>query len=522
MKLISDNRFFSRKTLLPLGLIAVVSLVLVFLTIKLDELASNTTLKVVDNLFLFNYITVFIKTNILSSIIQIYPAVISLFITVIAIIIQLNSNKYSSKIVDFFIQDKTNQIILLLSIVASIYTIAIGGYLKDRALSNIVPVGVTLFLVISLLLISLPYFNYILNFFKPENVFFILQHGIIHYISLYKKYGDNKKSHAKLEKIKLEIVEYIDVIGDIILKSTTEFNRSLSTYGLRKIEEIYCFYIENKNELPETWFIPPDTIEKSNLDMNRKWFEVFLFKHFEIILIKSLNEFYDIGNHVGKSMRNIGYEAIDKGEVETNETGEIRTIMKMFNTSLKDSINKYDRRTTYNLLYHYSLFAERILERDLDSFLIPYFEHLKYYAMLAYHNQVAFIVDTICFDMKNLIQKAFHKDSPYFENYLYNFLKLSEMFYKEGGFNMNMMKTKSVLAAFFIFHEREDVARIIFNSLKKNMQDQMQTVFFELYREHEEEFFEFTDRFVNFNFVQKELKDSILKLQSWFDEPEEI
>lgn len=107
-------------------------------------------------------------TNTLSGLGEVIVAILGIEITVIAIIVQLAANKYSSKIMDLFVGDRFNVAVISLYVITSINTVLVVNTINERSL-NYFSITFTLVLIILSLLFVIPHFNYIFNFLRPEN-----------------------------------------------------------------------------------------------------------------------------------------------------------------------------------------------------------------------------------------------------------------------------------------------------------------------------------------------------------------
>ncbi|MBI3726350.1 DUF2254 domain-containing protein, partial [bacterium] len=107
--------------------------------------------------------------DVLGTIGQAMPSVLAIAITVVAIIVELASNRYTSQVTDLFIRDKTNLTVIGLLVVSSIqpFWIASSYGLGFAPHTGIV---VSLYLSSASILLLIPYFSYVFTFLQPANI----------------------------------------------------------------------------------------------------------------------------------------------------------------------------------------------------------------------------------------------------------------------------------------------------------------------------------------------------------------
>ncbi|MEO1270910.1 MAG: DUF2254 family protein, partial [Myxococcota bacterium] len=107
----------------------------------------------------------------LGSLAEVLAAVLGLSLTVVAIVVQLASQRYSAKIVDLFMSDWTNVGVFSFMVVSCIYVVMLPAFagsgkppLPDFA------VGAGLALAVVNFGLLLPYFGHVFAFLHPNNI----------------------------------------------------------------------------------------------------------------------------------------------------------------------------------------------------------------------------------------------------------------------------------------------------------------------------------------------------------------
>lgn len=163
----------SGKNTLIKGLALILTLIAIsFLLVYLSNLLDKNVGK--DGSFLFvNNKNFQHLADFLSNSSEVVPSIIGIVITVIAILLEISASKYSSRIIDFFIRDKLILFSLGFLIFSAIYNIFININISSGL--GKASVLFSLFIMAAIIAILFPLFNYIIKFFKAENILTVFQ-----------------------------------------------------------------------------------------------------------------------------------------------------------------------------------------------------------------------------------------------------------------------------------------------------------------------------------------------------------
>ncbi|MDP1995344.1 MAG: DUF2254 family protein, partial [Ignavibacteria bacterium] len=230
----------------PLFLIIGFSFTIYFVNRWIDTLLIDANLQSVFYVF-FNK-DVGTLTNTLGGLGELVTSILGIEITVVAIIVQLAANKYSSKIMDLFITDRTNISVIGLFIITGVNTILVTNTIRSD-FATLYSVGFNLLLIIFSLVIVLPHFNYVFNFLRPNNFLSYVQKRSIKII-------DNVLSGKETDLIKAkdDLTQNINFVGDIALNSVYQGDRAVTLLCINTLREIIEAYLNRKSKLPEEWF----------------------------------------------------------------------------------------------------------------------------------------------------------------------------------------------------------------------------------------------------------------------------
>ena len=109
-----------------------------------------------------------VLANTLSGLGEVVTAVLGIEITAIAIVVQLAANKYSSNIMELFIENKVNVLIIALFVITGTNTVLVTNTMTEHFMP-LFSITVTILLIALSVLIVIPHFSYVFNFLRPNN-----------------------------------------------------------------------------------------------------------------------------------------------------------------------------------------------------------------------------------------------------------------------------------------------------------------------------------------------------------------
>ncbi len=467
--------------------------------------------------------------NVLGGLTQVAPAILGITITVIAIVVEMASNKYSPKVMDLFVNDKLNFWVMALFVVCSVNSIWVAHILTS-SFFPIVSIILNAFLVSISLLIVIPYFNHIFTFLHPHNFIAYVEDGAIKNL---EKLKNPSMTNEEVHRIKNSIVESIEFVGDIAINSVIQGDRAVSQYCSNILTDLFIAYLDIKKDLPESFFVLTD-VEREDADFidfsefvqdiitTRKiWLERKIFRLMEIIFTISRENLKTVASGVLLNSTKIGEKA---SKLQNKEV--IFTVIQYFNTFLRFAINSSDPRTAFNILEHYRNFGE-ILMFNMPEEVERVTFYFKYYALEAQKRHVLFILETAAHDICKLNELAFELNISCQDRLLDMFLKLDQSPEESSGGPLTQQELSLIgvriaqvkLAAFYIMKERCDLARKIFDDMKDEPLNRIRIIQDLIEMNTDEEYWEITGRGINFFFVSENRKVALTEFFSWYDKP---
>ncbi|MBX2976563.1 MAG: DUF2254 domain-containing protein [Ignavibacteriaceae bacterium] len=494
-------------------------------------------LRVIDFLLYYYQIEIFsgvfseldILANTLGGLGEVVTGVLGIEITVIAIIVQLAANKYSSKIMDLFVENRVNFLVIAIFVVTAINAVLVTNTLSPNFPTPF-SILTTIILIIVSLLIVIPHFSYVFNFLRPMN---FLGHVKEKVIAEIRGLSSGKIKYSL--KVRDEINNHINFIGDIALNSVYQGDRAVTLLCISILREIVVDYLKFKKKLPEDWFklsgleyFDPDFSSYSSyvmdrIEENKVLVERKVFGLYELVFNNSRLTLRDVASGVL-----LNSELISIAAIKANDKGALYTSFQYFNSYLRIAIRGKDPRSAFNTLEHYRIVAEELITTFPEEVEKLEF-YFKYYGQEANKNQILFILETAAHDLCRLNEVAYEKRAPNLKTLLELFLTLDEPLDESNASDKNSKEQSLIgvriaqvkLAGFYLIYNEVELARRIFEDLRVEPADRIQKIKEIIFNTTQEEFWEITPRGINFYYVSKRRRDALKQFFAWFEQSSE-
>ncbi len=506
----------------PFSILLGISLIIFFVNMFIDSLLIRENIHPFASLFSDDI------GNIIGSIgnwNEVVVAVLGIEITVLAIIVQLAANKYSSKIMELFVQDRTNFLVISLFVITAVNTMLVSNTVNEKSLS-LFSVCFTMLLIIVSLLIVLPHFNYVFNFLRPTNFLNYVKESTIKEIN---KLASQKRTYSPQSK---EIItNNINFIGDIALNSVYQGDRAVILLCIGYLREIAIHYINKKSSLPAEWFkfsgnefMDPDFASYSSyvikkIESNKILLERKIFGLYEVIFNNARQTLRDVASGVL-----LNTELITEAAGKSSDAGSLECCLQYFNSYMRAAIRGKDPRSAFNTLEHYRVVAESLLDVHPEEVEKISF-YFKYYGQEASKNQVLFIIETAAHDLCKINEIAYEKQVPNLKKLLEAFLTLDEPIEESkdetGSKELSLIGVRIAqvkLAGYYLLREEKDLAKMIFNDMKVEPPARIKKIKEIIFNTKNEEFWEITPRGINFYYVSPARRNALIEFFNWFED----
>jgi hypothetical protein len=511
-----------RVWLLPLGLLLGSALTVFLGTLALDASAADDPVHALELFFDPNPES---AANTLSNAGEIVAAVLAIAITVVAIVVELAANRYTHRITELFVSEPINFVVtgfFVVTALQSLWVTLIFDYDPAAGIGFVPHVGirVSMAMLAICLLILLPYFGFVFSFLNPIQIVQRIRRHTARLIP-------TKRSRWTMARRQQEAVRGVEQIADVGLNAMENKDKGVSMASVDALYSLVLDYQALRPRLEPAWFKVdgelahnPDFVSMApavleDVTERRIWFEMKVLRQYQTIYNEALNRMRDINYLIAINTRRIAQRAI---EVDNAELLDLS--LKFFNTYLRATINARDVRTAYNVLNQYRLLAENALSYDNGSRSVEIARYFKYYGLTAYTGGLPFILETAAYDLCTLNELAFDRDSPARRDLLRIFLQVD----KESETEVQEMSLRGVrkaqvkLATYYLLHGDDRSAREVYIDMEREKAGRLQSIRDELLAVRSSEFWEISDRGVNFDYLSPDRKAKMLEYFDWFGE----
>lgn len=462
--------------------------------------------------------------NTLGSAGEVVAAVLAIAITVVAIIVELASNRYTHRITELFVREPKNFLVMGFFVITALQGLWVNLIIDyEPGRGGFVPyisIGVAMAMLTLCLLMLLPYFAYVFEFLNPINIVGRIRAQTL---AAVREHGGDL---SRIGAAQQEAVRGLEQLADVSLNAMEHKDKGVSMAGVDAMSSLLIDYQLLRGSLPEAWFVidgrlahNPDFVSMApevleDLGARRIWLEWKILRGYQSLYNEALNKMRDINYLVAINTRLV---AVAAWEHDNRELLDL--VIKFFNTYLRSAINAHDIRTAYNVLNQYRLVAETALVRESAGHrAVEIARYFKYYGLLSFHAKLPFILETVAYDLCALTEFSFAADSSCTGPLLRILLQVD----KEGDNDTQETSLRGVrkaqlkLASYFLLHDNETLAREVFLDMKDERPERLASIRDELLNVQSREFWEVSDRGVNFDYLSGERKNKLLAFFEWF------
>jgi len=518
----SDDQIKSIIQKFAIGLVAILLITILLFTLSLVYQKGFANF-LADPIGWFSRIDQATAFDLVSNIIELLAAVLAIAITVIAIVVELAANRYSHRITSLFVREPINIIVLSFFVVATVYsiwaTIALDGAAGDP--HPVVGMFVSLLMATLSLVVLLPYFAFVLSFLSPVSVI-----GKIHNTALSALKSVDR---GTIESAQKDFLSAVDDLQDIARRSSELSDRAVETVSINSMLDLMIDYQDIKTalaaELPG-WFEIGDSIAKdpdfvsinpASLDKivrEKIWVEVKILRQYLDLMSDSNSNSRDTTYLIAISTKRFALEALSCHQGEA----VVALCIRCFNSYLRVTINKKDVRTCYYIMDQYRMLASELLRRNEKSATKAIAFFLQFYGLLGFQQGIPFLLEVAAEDVADLTGKCIGMDEQLLDDLLGLLLDFDQEIKHDSQEEslLGVRRAQLKLATLLTESGDEQRATRICEDLQKETGAIKERLINLLQAENRKEYWEFTDRGVNFAYLPPELKRHLPVLASKF------
>jgi hypothetical protein len=447
----------------------------------------------------------------------IVAAVLGIIVTVVSIVVQLAATRYTPAVTEMFFNDRGNRVVL------GIYVIGcVTGFWTAFAVNAEWVPRVSLLAMLSIatlgFILMAPYFAYVFRFLAPQAVVARIQRD-----AAAAAVGEGRGDAGERRAGALGRTEQLT---DIAINSISQKDKIIATACVDALRDLAVAYLDGKARQPAAWFrlgpevrqnpdfasMAEDSVDE--LERAGTWFEFKVLRQYQAIYTEALGTMRDINYVIAINTRQLAQKAVAVGRPEA-----LSLAVKFFNTYLRATLNQNDIRTAYTILNQYRIMAETVLRAGDGAAALTIAGHIKYYGHLSHQKRLAFVTETVAYDLGALCEIAHAIGAAVEPQLLACFLDAdpvsSEGEVQEASLR-GVRKAQLKLATYYLEAGRDDLARRIFEDMRSEPADRLSSIRDELMAVESKDFWEVSDRGGNFEYLSRERKAKLGTFFGWF------
>jgi hypothetical protein len=439
-------------------------------------------------------------------------AVLGIVITVVSLLVQLTSARYTG-VAQMFLRDRTNITVMAYYVITCVVGVALALALH----SEFVPRATVFVMMMSValgLIIMLPYFAYVFRFLEPTNLIARIEAEAAADV----RQAATTKDPDTIAHAQGPAMSALEELTDITSNSISGRDKIIASRAVDAIKDFVVGYLAVKNKADERWFkvgegirdnpdfvaMEPESLRV--LEQDHTWLEWKALRQYLGIYAEAAQGMPDIQYLIAIDTRYVAEAALARKDANVIELS-----FRFMNSYLRAALNARAVRTAYNVMNQYRLLVEAMIRGGADEAAIEGVRHMIYYGRTSYDMQLGFVTETVAYDVSALCELAHHQKREVDTRLLDMFLDLDQpirLKKQETGLQ-GIRKAQLKLACYYLSVGAEDRARKIAADMATEDRGRLQSIREQLAKVVSKEFWEVTDRGGNFEYMPPKQKEQM-------------
>jgi succinate dehydrogenase hydrophobic anchor subunit len=325
---------------------------------------------------------------------------IAIVIVVVVLGIQLTADRYSPRIIDIFVRDPMNLLVLGLFLASIVFTIWMSAEIKADYVPRL-GVDTAILLAVVDFTLLLPYVRYMFSIMRAETIIRSLRQRAATAVRRAARNGhDLAPRHA--------MRDCLAQISDIALGSIQEGDTEVCLAAIEALRELMVdTYVPLKAQLDATWF-SVDNVDMpgasdqtiAHVDRTHTWVEHTVLSDFLDLIGETPAFRKEVIHSIARATRSIGEAAIARDDRALEDL-----VVRFFNTYLRAAMNQRAPTFVYSTFNEYRLLAISAVETR-PELLLRVAEHLVSYGRSFDAAGMHFIIGTAAEDVADMTMKV--------------------------------------------------------------------------------------------------------------------
>ncbi|MEZ4337516.1 MAG: DUF2254 family protein [Sandaracinaceae bacterium] len=447
-------------------------------------------------------------------------AIFGMVVTVVSIIVQLSSERYTG-VARMFLRDRVNLGVMGFYLVVCVIGVWTAFSLHQDWVPRLALVTMMGLLTAAIVLMA-PYFGYVFWFLEPMNIIRRIRRDAIGKAAR----GTAEASPARVAELQAHVLAAMEELTDITSNSISGKDKIIASGAVDGLKDFALAYLEIKPKATDEWFklgdhlkenpdfVAMDPESRADLEERRTWVEWKVMRQYLGIYNEALGPMRDINYLIAIDTRYIGEAASRAGDDEL-----IHLVYRFMNSYLRATLNARDVRTAYNVLNQYRQLVEVLLRDGRDAAARDGVRHMTYYGHVSFDMNLAFVTETVAYDVSALCQIAHGIGSEVHDEMLDQFLHLDRPLRsrKQESALLGVRKAQVKLGAYYLVQGEEQNAKRIADDMADEPRSRLEQIKASLEGVTTKDFWEIIDRGRNFEFMPPGQRAELPRFFAWLD-----
>jgi hypothetical protein len=346
-------------------------------------------------------------TDALSGLAAMTAAVLGIVITVVSLLVQLSSERYTG-VAQMFLRDRINVAVMAYFVVACVCGVFVSLSVHGDFVPRFAIVAMILATVVGLL-IMLPYFAYVFRFLEPSNLVERIAGNAARELAI----GAASHDPVEIAQAQRPALSAMEELTDITSNSISGKDKIIASRSVDAIKDFVMTYLSIKNTVDARWFdigqhirdnpdfVAMDPESLRELETDRTWLEWKALRQYLGIYAEAQSAMPDINYLIAIDTRYIAEAALAK-----HDTALVELCFRFMNSYLRSALNARAVRTAYNVMNQYRLLVESMVRAGKTELALQGVRHMTYYGRTGFDMQLGFVTETVAYDVSALCEFA--------------------------------------------------------------------------------------------------------------------
>jgi hypothetical protein len=433
-------------------------------------------------------------------------AVLGIVITVVSLLVQLTSERYTG-VAQMFLRDRANVAVMSYYVV----TCCVGVFTSVSLHAELVPRATVLVILgatVIGLVIMLPYFMYVFRFLAPTSLVARIEQEAARAV----RGAATETDPTALSDGQAPAIAALEELTDITSNSISSKDKIIASRAVDAIKDFVVGYLAVKQSAHAAWFqigegirtnpdfVAMDPESLRELEQDHTWLEWKALRQYLGIYAEAQAEMPDINYLIAIDTRYVGEAALAR-----RDRAVVELAFRFMNSYLRAALNARAVRTAYNVLNQYRKLVETMVREGEDAMALAGVRHMIYYGRTSYDLQLGFVTETVAYDVGALCELAhsLRPASSLDDAMLAMFLELDQPLRarrQEAGLQ-GIRKAQLKLACYYLAVGADGEARRIAADVAGEDRERLRAIREQLERVDSKEFWEVIDRGRNFEYM---------------------